>query len=166
MTTNTSTISKEILIEDSQLTGFSALKQHLNFCCCRLFNKSSKYTLSKNQTELQLEKQNPAVSNEKQIDIQREKQKRNMKLKKIAESLPPPMKSSKTVVKDPQKNRAAVFSIEPTMNRSNSAGEQKLKWLGSDVVLLILLILFFLEKSTSEDESSSLDDDETSGSDD
>lgn len=45
MMTSPTIIANEILIKDSQMTRFSAFKERLNYCFCRLFGKASKFNL-------------------------------------------------------------------------------------------------------------------------
>ncbi|CAF1538467.1 unnamed protein product, partial [Rotaria sordida] len=44
--TMTNTASDDTLVHDSQLTGFSAFRESLGYCCCRLFKRSSAYNIS------------------------------------------------------------------------------------------------------------------------
>lgn len=83
MTTNTS--SEDTLIRDSQISGFSAFKERIGFCCCRLFKKSSKYDLSANSKGNDELQEKPSYINQA---VQGEKQARKAKLEKIARSLP------------------------------------------------------------------------------
>ncbi len=83
--TATNPSSDDTLIRDSQLSGFSAFKERVAFCCCRIFKKTSKYDLSsasKNDQEIE---DKPSYENQA---FQLEKQARKDKLDRIARTLP------------------------------------------------------------------------------
>jgi hypothetical protein len=77
--------SDDTLIRDSQLSGFSAFKERLAFCCCRLFKKTSKYDLSSASKNDPQQEDKPSYVNQA---FQLEKQARKEKIEKIARSLP------------------------------------------------------------------------------
>jgi len=83
MTTNAP--SDDTLIRDSQLSGFSAFKERLGFCCCRLFKKTSTYDLSSASKDINDEQEKSSYINEA---YQVERQARKDKLEKIARTLP------------------------------------------------------------------------------
>lgn len=81
------TTSNETLISDSQLRGFSAFRERLGYCCCRVWKKTSKYDLSaatrKDQGE---EEQRQSTNNKNNKD--KEQRERQKKLDRIAQTLP------------------------------------------------------------------------------
>jgi hypothetical protein len=77
--------SDDTLIRDSQLSGFSAFKERLGFCCCRLLNKTSNYNLTSIPKDVEQQPDKPTYINQA---YQAEKQQRNVKLEKIAKTLP------------------------------------------------------------------------------
>jgi hypothetical protein len=83
--TTTNTASDDTLIRDSQLSGFSAFKERLGYCCCRLFKKTSSYNLSSVSKDIENQPEKPSYVNQA---FQVEKQARKDKLEKIAKTLP------------------------------------------------------------------------------
>jgi hypothetical protein len=81
-----STASDDTLISDSQLNGFSAFKQRLGYCCCRLLGKTSTYHLSSVSTADKDLQANSAGTSAKSRE--QGKQERQAKLDRIAETLP------------------------------------------------------------------------------
>ncbi|CAF0871268.1 unnamed protein product [Rotaria sp. Silwood1] len=92
--------SDDTLIHDSQLSGFSAFRERLGFCCCRLFKRSSQYDLSSalkhDGAGLQPEK-----SSYMNQALQGEKQARKDKLEKIAKTLPGEITTGTRGIKGP-----------------------------------------------------------------
>ena len=83
----TNTASDDTLIRDSQISGFSAFKERIGLCCCRLFKKSNTYNVSSLSKDNEETQDKPSYVNQA---FQREKQARKDKLDKIARTLPPP----------------------------------------------------------------------------
>lgn len=83
MTTNAT--SDDTLIRDSQLSGFSAFKERVGFCCCRLFKKSSTYDLSSASKDMNDQQEKASYINQA---YQIERQARKDKLETIARTLP------------------------------------------------------------------------------
>jgi hypothetical protein len=83
--TTTNVASDDTLIHDSQLGAFSAFKERISFCCCRLLKKTSNYDLSSVSKDIEEQQDKPSYVNQA---FQVEKQARRDKLEKIAKTLP------------------------------------------------------------------------------
>ena len=77
--------SDDTLACDSQLKGFAAFWERLNFCCCRLSKRASNYDLTSRSKNNKEHQDKPSYDNQA---LQMEKQARSEKLNKIAKTLP------------------------------------------------------------------------------
>ena len=78
MTTNT-------LIRDSQASGFTAWKQRLSFCCCRVLKRRTHYDLTSVPKDIEQLDDKPSYINRA---FREEKQARENKLTQISQTLP------------------------------------------------------------------------------
>ena len=78
MTTNT-------LIRDSQASGFSAWKQRVSYCCCRVLKRRTHYDLTSVPKDIEQLDDKPSYINRA---FREEKQARQNKLTQISQTLP------------------------------------------------------------------------------
>lgn len=188
----TNTASDDTLIRDSQISGFTAFKERLGLCCCRLFKKSDTYNVSSLAKDNEDIQDKPSYVNQA---FQREKQARRDKLDKIARTLPPPTPNGiSTIATRPLTTvtqgtpRSGVGLVQPkstiitpnskigisTVNRPTTVLNRNIKnnnkpeetSTGERFHLIQMANISFILDETSEDDDDDEDEEENSSSDD
>ena len=167
MATTTTTTSNETLISDSQLRGFSAFRERLGYCCCRVWKKTSKYDLSaattKDQKQEEEQQQQTSTNNKSNVkDKDKDQRERQKKLDRIAQTLPQPtFKQPRTTTISTNTVQQKLTPKIPTTTTTINAKKEETtttttgkRW-NRFSSLIRSLFLFVLDEDSDEESSSS-----------